>query len=169
MANKYLKIGTNGHPIEVEATVTSAGAGDSGKIPALNTSGEIDETMIPASVGANSFSLTASESLTAGPVNLFDDAGTLKMRKADATDNGKPANGFVKGSVTSGASGTFYYSGILSGLSSLTLGARYFLSTTAGDVTTTVPTGSGNIVQFLGVAKSATEIVFDPATIIELV
>lgn len=167
MADKYLKIGSNGHSQEVEGLTTSAGAGDSGKIPALNASGEIDETMIPSSVGATSFSVEASEALTAGPVNLFDDGGTLKMRKADASDNGKPADGFVTGSVASAASGTFYYSGILSGLTGLTQGAKYFLATTAGTVTTTVPTGASEVVQGVGRAKSATEIVWEQGEIYE--
>jgi hypothetical protein len=167
MANKYLQIGSNGHPQEVEATVTSGGAGDADKIVALNSSGEIDETMIPASIGATTFSVEASEALTAGPVNLWDDGGTLKMRKADASDNGKPADGFVTSSVSSGVSGTFHYGGILSGLTGLTLGAKYYLATTAGTVTTTAPTGSGEVVQSLGRAKSATEIVWEQGEVYE--
>lgn len=168
MAEKFL---TNnaGRLTEVEGLTTSAGAGDAGKIPALNASGEIDETMLPASVGATSFSVTASEALTAGPVNLWNDSGTLKMRKADATTAGKEADGYVTGSVSSGASGTFYYgSGVITGLTGLTIGTIYFLSTTAGAVTSTAPSSAGNVVQRLGKAKSTTELVFAPGEPITL-
>ena len=52
------------------------------------------------------------------------------------------------------------------GLSSLTIGARYFLSdSVAGSVTATAVTaGAGKISQEVGVAVSATELSFEPQT-----
>ena len=49
--------------------------------------------------------------------------------------------------------------GVVSGLSGLTPGARYFQDpSSAGDLTTTVPSGSGESIVQVGYAKSATEL-----------
>lgn len=147
---------------------TSAGAGDAGKLPKLDASGKLDNTMMPTGVGADSQSITASEALTAGPVNVWNDTGTLKVRKADATTAGKEANGFVTGSVSNGASATVYFDGTMTGLTGLTIGADYFLSTTAGGYVTTAPSSSGNIVQRVGKALSTTTMSFQPSNPITL-
>lgn len=147
---------------------TSAGAGDAGKLPKLDAGGKLDSTMMPAGVGADSQSIMASETLAAGPVNVWNDAGTLKMRKADATSAGKEANGFVTGAVTSGVAGTCYFDGTITGLTGLTLGADYFLSSTAGAVVTTAPSASGNIVQRIGKALSTTTLSFQPSNPVTL-
>jgi hypothetical protein len=162
VADKPLQI-ISGVVTQVEAKQTSAGAGDAGKIVALDSGGRLDSTMMPVGVGVDSKSITASEALTGGNlVNVWDDSGTLKIRKADATTAGKEANGYVLASVSSAASGTVYFEQIITGLSSLTLGAVYYLSTTAGGITTTAPSASGNVVQRIGRAISATELLFQP-------
>lgn len=147
---------------------TSAGAGDAGKLPKLDAAGKLDNTMMPTGVGADSQSITASENLTAGPVNVWDDGGTLKVRKADATAAGKEANGFVTGAVTSGQPATVYFDGTMTGLTGLTLGADYFLSDTAGGYVTTPPTGTGKIVQRVGKALSTTTMSFQPSNPVTL-
>jgi hypothetical protein len=159
MADKFLKIGASGFSQEQEAITTSSGAADAGKIPALNSSGLIDPTMIGTS---ESLTMVASETLSAGDfVNFWNDSGTIKMRKATNTGIATQADGYVKAGVTSGASGTVNRdNGLLTGLSSLVVGTRYFLGT-AGAVTATIPTGSGSIVQFLGVAQTTTALLVD--------
>ncbi len=110
--------------------------------------------------------VTASESLPAGAlVSLWDDAGTLKARRANATDNTKPAVGFVTDPYSPGASATVYFVGVNRDLSGLTLGADYYLSTTPGAVTTTPPSASGNLVQRVGQALSPTALAFAPQEI----
>ena len=162
MADKPLQL-VSGVITQVEAKQSSAGAGDAGRIPALDAAGRLDSTMMPVGVGVDSKSIVASEALAAGNlVNVWDDSGTLKIRKADATTAGKEANGYVLASVSSGAAGTVYFEQIISGLSSLTLGAVYYLSTTAGAINTTAPSSSGNVVQRIGRAISATELLFQP-------
>lgn len=53
--------------------------------------------------------IAASESLSAGDfVNIWSDAGTPKVRKADASTSGKEAVGFVLSAVTSGSQATVY-------------------------------------------------------------
>jgi hypothetical protein len=156
MAWKVLRL-ISGRLTETEAITTSTGSGDAGKIPALDGGGQLDITFMPSGLGPETVSVTASETLSAGNlVNLWDDAGTIKVRKADATTVGKEAHGFVLAGISSSASGNVYLSGTVTGLSSLTLGGRYYLGTTAGAITTTAPSTSGNVVQPVGVAISAT-------------
>jgi hypothetical protein len=143
----------------VNSKTTSAGAGDSGKVVALDGSGRIDNTMMPVGIGADTASITTSEALAAGDyVNIWNSSGA-KARKADATVAGKEAHGFVLSSASSGASATIYFEGTNTGVTSQTPGV-VFLSTTAGLGTSTAPTGSGNVVQRLGYATSATSVNF---------
>lgn len=155
----------------VTSIQTSAGAGDAGKIPALNASGVIDITMFPGGL-ANQIIAVASEDLPAGcPVNLFDATGTPKLRKADATSAAKRCHGFTQTSFSTGATATAFRDGEITGLTSLTDGAEYYLSTTAGAITTDVSgyTTSGMLIQHLGVAHGTTilslGIDFDPGQI----
>lgn len=47
--------------------------------------------------------------------------------------------------------------------SGLTAGLRYFLdASTSGAITTTIPTGSGEVVTFIGVAYSSQALIFNP-------
>lgn len=159
----YLKLDDiNKALAEADAVDSSEGAGDAGKIIKLNEDGELDDTMLPSSVGAETTVAPASEALAANDVvNIWDDSGTRKVRKADASDATKPAHGYVKASVEQGANATVYTDGFLPG-TGLTIGSTYFLSETAGQVTTTPPTTTGTVWQEIGDAISATAIKFDP-------
>lgn len=142
----------------VNSTITSAGAGDSGKLPALDGAGKLDITTMPAGIGAPTAAITTSEALAAGDfVNIWTSTGT-KARKADATTSGKRAHGFVLASVLSGGSATVYFAGANTAVTGQTVG-DVFLTTTAG-LAGAAPSGSGNLVQNLGVAISATNIEF---------
>jgi hypothetical protein len=168
MAQKFLRL-LSGVISELEALVTSAGAGDAGKIPALDATGKLDNSLMPVGIGADMKILPASENLAAGDlVNVWNDSGTAKVRKADATTAGKEANGFVLSAVTLGNNATVYFDGTDTQLSSLNPGAVYYLATTAGGVTDAPPSGSGNVVQRVGRALSATELTFEPGEPITL-
>lgn len=154
-ASKFLKL-SGGVPTE-EAPVTTSTAD---KIPALDGSGKLNVNMMPTGIGPDTASITTSEALNAGDfVNIHSSSGA-KARKADATTSGKEAHGFVLAAASSGASATVYFEGTNDQCSGLTPGA-VFLSTTAGTPTGTAPSGSGNVVQSLGVAISATAINFE--------
>lgn len=131
--------------------------------------GTIDPSLMPAGIGANVVNITASEALAANDlVNIWNDAGTPKIRKADATVEGKEADGYVKASVALNAVGATYLGSRISGLTGKTPGARQYLSTTAGLMTETPLAGSGNVSQWVGTAVSATEVDFkksEPVTI----
>jgi len=168
MADKYLK-NNGGSLAEVEGIITSAGAGDAGKIPALDAAGLLAANMMPTGIAADTIPIASSENLAAGDlVNIYNDAGTARCRKADATTVGKEAYGFVLAAVTSPANASVYREGNNTQVTGLTPGLQ-FLSTTAGLATNTAPSASGNIVQRVGVASSATNLNFESAQPITLV
>lgn len=143
----------------VNSKTTSAGAGDSGKVVALDGSGRIDSTMMPVGIGADTQTVTTSEAIASGDlVNIWDNSGA-KCRKADATVAGKEAHGFVLVGVGSGAGAIVFFEGSNTAMAGLTPGVQ-FLSTTAGTATATAPSGSGNVVQRVGFAVSATTMNF---------
>ena len=160
MANKYV-FNNGGLLTEKEGTTTSVGAGDGGKIVALDPSGRLDNSLMPIGVGTDTGSVLASENLSAGNfVNIYNDAGTAKCRKTDATTSGKEAHGFVLSSVNSGTNATVYFEGTNTAVTDATPG-NVFLSTTAGGFTSIAPSASGNCVQCIGVAISPTAINFE--------
>lgn len=147
---------------QVFAVLTSTGAADAGKIPGLNAAGVLDPSFLPAGIGANSVSAVASEAIAAGKfINLYDNAGALGMRLADNSNN-RPAHGYVTAAVTSGASGTAYRLNTVNGnLTGLIPGGQYWLGVAGGVLATALDpaTGTGKTAQYLGIAKSATELV----------
>lgn len=168
-AGKIVALNTSGVLAStiVNSVTSSAGSGDAAKVVALDGSGKIDSTMMPTGVGADTASITASEALSAGDlVNVWNSTGA-KVRKADATTAGKEAHGFVLSSVSNGASATVYFEGSNTSVTLLTPGV-YYLSTTAGGVTATAPSGSGNVVQRVGFSTSATALNFQSQTPIVL-
>lgn len=160
-ANKTAKLNASGilAPALVNAVNASAGAGDAAKIVQLDGSGKIDMTMMPVGVGADSTTLTTSEAISSGDfVNIWNSSGA-KVRKADASVAGKEAHGFVLVGVGSGSTATVYFEGTNTAVTGQTPGA-VFLATTAGTATATAPSASGNVVQRIGFAISATSINF---------
>jgi len=160
-ANKVVKMNGSGviAPAVLNAVNASAGAGDAAKVVQLDSSGRIDSTMMPVGIGVDSASITTSEALSAGDfVNIWNSTGA-KARKADATVAGKEAHGFVLVGVGSGAAATVYFEGTNTAVTGQTPGA-VFLSTTAGQAAAAAPTGTGNVVQRIGFAVSATAINF---------
>jgi hypothetical protein len=156
MADKYIHL-NNGIPTEKAAIAASVGAADSGKIPALDSSGRLDESMMPTGIAADVASVIASENLAAGDfVNIYDDAGTAKARKADASTTGKEAHGFVLDAVVSAANAVVYFEGTNDQITGATAGRVYLSASAAGTITATPPATAGNIVQQLGVATAAT-------------
>lgn len=147
----------------VESVDASTGAPDADKLVRLGSDGKLSETVLPAGLGADAMSMPASENLAGGDfINVWDNAGTASVRKADATAAGKEADGFVLDAVASGQPATVFFEGRNSGVTGLTAGARYYLSaTTPGAVTTTPPAATGNVVQFLGRATSPTSLAFE--------
>ena len=158
--NKYIS-NNAGTLTEVAANQTSAGAGDAAKIVALDGTGRIDTSMMPVGIGADTATVTTSEQLNAGNyVNIFNNAGTFNVRKADATTAGKEAHGFVLSNYASfGLAATVYFEATNTQVTGQTGGVVY-LSTTPGGGTSTAPSAAGNVVQRIGFATSATTVNF---------
>ena len=164
-ANKIPALNASGvlDPSIVNAKTSSAGAVDAGKVVQLDGSGRLDNSVMPVGIGADTKVMIASEALAAGDfINVWSDASAFKVRKADATTGGKRAHGFVLSSVASGANATVYFEGENTAVTGMTPG-DVFLGTTAGRAQATAPTGSGQAVQRIGVATSATSVNFEPS------
>ena len=159
-AKKFLRL-VNGVLTEIFGVQTSAGAANAGDLVSLDDTGRIHTSMLPVGIGADTATLTASETLAAGDwVNVWNDASTAKVRKADATNAGKEVHGFVLSAVTSGSPATVYFEGTNTQVAGQTPGPVY-LQTTAGRGGATIPSASGNVVQSIGVAVSATAVNFE--------
>lgn len=96
---------------------------------------------------------TAGENLADVDAVYISAADTVS--KADAATNYQVI-GFCDTSALSTASVPVVSEGVLTGFTGLTAGSRYYLSATAGLVTSTVPVGAGNNVVQIGYAKSTT-------------
>ena len=168
MAGDKFLYNNGGTITEKVSNQTSAGAGDAGKIPALDAAGRLDNSMMPVGIGADTAVITASEALAAGDlVNVWNSTGA-KVRKADAATAGKEAHGFVLAAVSSSAAATVYFEGTDTQVTGLTPGVQYLSAATAGLATGTAPSGTGQVVQRVGVATSATALNFENNTPIVL-
>lgn len=164
MAGDAFLVRDNGQTKQKAGTQTSAGAGNAGDIVALDATGRLDPSLMPVGFGADTITAPASEALVAGDfVNLHANAGALNVRKAD-NSNGRPADGFVVAAVSATATATVYpLDSANTARSGLTPGTRYWLGT-AGGVTATpldavAELGSGKVDQYLGIARTATELI----------
>lgn len=163
MAQKFL-VRQGGKTLQAEAADVSAGVADAGRIPALDSSGRLSPTMMPPGIGAETQLITATENLAAGSfVNIYSDSGDLAVRLAD-NSNGRPADGYIQTAVLMAQDALVYpLDGVNANLSGLTPGAEYWLGT-AGAVTDTPldendVANANKISQYLGKAKSATELI----------
>ena len=160
MADKYLGVdATTGRLKQNDATTTSSGAGQAGKIVALDSAGKLDASLIPSGAGdADVINLTATEALTIGDwVNIYNNSGTPAARKALATDTTKPAHGFVIAGVGAGVAGNIYLGGSnnkipIASFTATDIGKEMFLSAVTGGLGVTAPntTSSGYLLQRLG-------------------
>ena len=157
---KVLTLGTDGVK-ELVPIDASTGVADAGKVVGTDANGKVNITLLPDGIGSDTKVAIASESLLAGDfVNFWNDAGTLKVRKADAS-NGytKAADGYVKANVSMNANATVCFDGTNTALAGLMMVGKYYLSaTTPGGIVMTAPTASGHIAQYLGKALSITEL-----------
>lgn len=155
---------------EVVGLVTSAGAANDGDIAVLDGTGHFDISVMPVGIAAAVAIVQASEALAAGDfVNIWSSGGAFRCRKADASVAGKYAHGFVIAAVLSGANATVYFPGEENTqVTGATPGDQFLSATVPGGFTATAPSGTGQVVQRLGPAVLATEIIFEPSVPIVL-
>lgn len=101
-------------------------------------------------------SYTADEALSARDVLYISAADNVS--KALATNTSQSyAMGLAVASAADTAPVEVQSEGVMTGFTGLTAGARYYLdASTAGAITSTIPTGTGNTVVQVGYAKSTT-------------
>lgn len=158
--NKILSL-VSGVITEVAGAQTG-GAGSENKIPALDSTGKLDVSMMPTGIAADVEVVTAAEALAAAnPFVYIKSDG--QAANASGAVGGNPCIGFITASYTSGATDVkVYFEGRVTGLTGLTVGARYYLSdSTAGGITATPVSGAGKLHQYIGRAVTATTISFE--------
>jgi hypothetical protein len=160
MANgKYIRVNdTTGLLEELEALEVSTGVADASKPIKTDSTGKIDLSLMPVGIGPDTQDIVCTENLSAGDfVNIYNNAGSVAVRKADRS-NGRQAHGFVLQNYSSAQTAKVYKDSENNALVGLTIGAAYYLGT-GGAVSLTPPAaGSGQLLQALGVAMSATEL-----------
>lgn len=120
------------------------------------------------SIGASKRRLyvPAAEAISYGQlVHIFDDAGTMSARLADATDATKPCLGISNSTGTIAIGSTVEVvlpNAYVSSVGGLTPGELYYLSTTPGTGSNTPPAAAGNIVQPIGFAVLTAGFFFNP-------
>lgn len=163
-ANKVPALNASGvlDPTIVNGASVSTGAADAEKVVQLNGAGRIDSSMMPVGIGADTATLVASEALAGGDlVNVWNDAGMAKVRKADGSATGKEAHGFVTAAVASGANATVYFEGTNSSVTGLTPGPQFLSAAIPGKSTSAAPTSTGQFVQYVGLAIGPTAMNFE--------
>ncbi len=126
---------------------------------------EIDSTPATGTWSGLTITLVSGSTIAIGDVCRINGAGQAVLARANVAAN---ASGLVMAtqSLTNGVSGKFLLIGTLASTNvTVTVGAPVYLSTTGttlNTLTTTAPSGSGNIVQILGWGLSANSILFRP-------
>jgi hypothetical protein len=123
MADKYIAL-VNGIDQEVEGTVTGGTAAQAGKIVATDGTGRLDASIMPVGVAPDVYVGIASETLSAtSPFVYIKSDG--QVANASGASGGNPAIGFVLAGSAAAAQATVYFEGRVTGLTGLTVGARY--------------------------------------------
>lgn len=168
MANKFLTL-VNGIKTLVMASSTG-GAGNEDNLVTTDGSGLIDPSLLPPGSAPLTQTVVVNEAtgLTAGDfVNVYYDgtATAVRVRKADANDIDRFANGFVLAAFADTTTATVYIQGknsAMTPLASTNDGERAFLSETAGLASvTSVPVTDGNISQVLGPIDTDGRVIFE--------
>lgn len=153
---RLINVNTNGTQVEYSGVVASAGAGSVDEIPRLDSAGRLDVTFMPVGFGQDAVTAIAGEALTAGNMVYFSATGTVL--KADSTAVAKAARGYVTVSVANAASATVFFDDSNNAVTGLTSGATYYLDTVSGGITVAPTVTTGQIVQEVGFATSATNL-----------
>lgn len=156
----YYTVNTvTGHAINITNTGAAGNASSSTTIPAGS---QVSPAGIQGPTGSSTGSTGTFNCLSSLAVlNIVYVTGTgdtVAAAQANSLST-LPAVGIVISKPTT-LTAVVQYSGEISGFSSLTTGATYYLSdNTAGTITSLVPSTIGHAVQVLGVARDATKLV----------
>lgn len=106
---------------------------------------------------------TASVAIAVGElVNLFDNAGVLSARLADATTAATMAHGIASSAGVPGSKMEIQWlRSFVGSIGGMSLGTLYYLSTTPGAIQNLAPLAVGTIQQPVGVAVAANQLLLD--------
>ena len=137
----------------------------------LDTDGK-NVKLTPTAGGADQTASGLTATMTAGETLAIGDACYLKsdgkMWKADANGTSTyPSIGIALAAIEADATGDFLFYGFFRDDSyDNTVGGNLYLSATAGAITQTAPTTTGDQVQVLGVATHADRIFLNPQLVL---
>jgi len=110
--------------------------------------------------------LTAGENLAFGDFCYLKSDGKMWKSDADAEAT-MPCTALAIATISADATGYFLLIGVARDDTwNWTVGAKLYASTTAGAVTETAPSGSGDQVQVIGIATNADRILFNPSLVL---
>jgi hypothetical protein len=162
-ANKLPALGATGvlDITILNGIVVSTGPTNAGQTPILDSTGRLDVSVMPVGIVPETSSIIASEALAAGDlVNVWNNSGVANARKADGSTSGKECHGFVLSAFSASATALVYFEGSNTQVSGLTPGLQFLSGTAAGKSSTTAASASGSTVQRVGLATTATNLVF---------
>lgn len=155
-AKQFLRL-VSGVVTAITGTIVSAGAANDGDVVVLDAAGRLDASLLPVGIGADTYTSTAAEALSAGAFVYLTGTGTIA--NASGASGGNAARGFVLVASAATAAATIFFEGRNTALTGLTIGARYYLSdSVAGGLTATPVVGVGKKHQYLGSAVTATSL-----------
>lgn len=134
-------------------------AGTSGNLVEWDANGDA----VDSGVASGDFITFPSYTAGAGGIAQYDAVyisanDTVLKADADAIGTARVI-GFAPNAISAASSGTIQTSGLITGIGSAwTAGAPVYLSTTAGALTQTAPSGSGDVIVEVGIAKNATDL-----------
>ncbi len=152
-------------PLTYDVVLAAADSADPPASPIWTRSGI---AAVPISSDNLDITGTAGQSLAAGDAVILSEGSggntAGKWYKADADQTYlstlAPQIGMVQDAIASGASGSIRVGGRITGLSGLTAGTLYYISATAGSLTSSAPANAMPI----AVADSTTSVVLQPPT-----
>jgi len=163
-AQKFLQRNPSGSGLAENTASTSGGAGNEGKIPALDpTTGLLNINMMPVGIGpeVDASGVCGATSLTAGMyVNFYNNGGTKTVQPADNSDATKPAHGFVLAGYSVGQTVTVYLPSQTNNLIPVgsfvaaDIGKPLYLGTSGAATLTRLASGTGKLDQQVGEVDS---------------
>lgn len=155
--------------VQINSAYTLPGAdGVAGQVLTTNGLGTVTFQDVPTSSAVRICTdYTASGAIADRAAVYISGASTVTEADASLESTARVI-GFADGAIADTAVGSICHDGVLDGFVGLTPGARYFLSETTGDITTTPPSSDEAAVVQVGYAKSATELHVDIEVIVEI-
>jgi len=121
------------------------------------------KTLVNVRLELHSETATAGEALVAGNICYLKSDGKYWKANASAEATASGRLLMAMATIAANATGKFYAYGGYRTTTGLTTGSIYYLSTTAGGITTTAPATTGNVVRVVGYASSTTKFNFEPS------